>query len=158
MLEGERPAESFFDRLLRATVSTAFLAPFLLMGVGMVIVGLLALRPRRDMPELLICLLAGVALLVLVVGVIWYAAIRIPSITVERFAFDGSQLAVDLPKRGRFVGTVGPSIEIAEQRGRRGRGLRGWWLRFDKIGWIYFSKDLPNAGELVGRLRESRHS
>ncbi|MDX2036592.1 MAG: hypothetical protein SFX72_08065 [Isosphaeraceae bacterium] len=158
MLEGERPAESFFDRLLRATVSTAFLAPFLLMGVGMVIVGLLALGPRRDMPELLICLPAGLALLVLIVGVLWYVAIRIPSLTVERFAFDGAQLAIDLPKRGRFIGAVVPSIEIAEQRGRRGRGLRGWWLRFDEIGWIYLSKDFPNAGELVGLLRESRHS
>jgi hypothetical protein len=66
--------------------------PFLLMGGGMTLVGLLAVGPRKDIPELWICLPAGLALLAVFAGLSYWLWWRLPRLTVTRFAFDGSQV------------------------------------------------------------------
>jgi hypothetical protein len=155
VLTGERIPESVLDRVASMVVYLAFMSPFLLMGAGMVLVGGLALGPRKDIPELWICLPAGLSLLGVFLPILWWAAWRVPALTVTRFALDGAELVVETPARGALTRPVEALRAITEERGPRGRGLRGWWLWFEGAGWVHLTRDTPQAAALVGRLKAS---
>jgi hypothetical protein len=152
VLTGERIPDSAFDRVLRAVVYSAFMAPWLLMGAGSALVGALALGPRTDIPELWVCLPAGLALLSVFGTLLWWCVWRVPALTVMRFALDGTELVVTTPARGAVACPVGAVRGVTEERGRRGRKLCGWWVRFAGVGSVYLTVDTPQAEALVLRL------
>lgn len=69
-----------------------FASPFLLMGGGLTLVGLLAVGPRKDNPELCICLPAGLALLGTFAGLAYWMFWRFPRLNITRFAYDGAEV------------------------------------------------------------------
>ena len=120
------------------------------MGGGLVFVGLLALGPRKDVPDLWICLPAGMALLGVFFGVAIWNAWLLPRTTVTKFAFDESELVIETPARGCSTHPISDIRSIRESRGRR--RLLGWWLRFDGAGRVFLHADTPNAARLARKL------
>ncbi|QDU23469.1 hypothetical protein [Urbifossiella limnaea] len=152
MLRGERAPTPVLDRLAEAALVVSVAFPLLLMGGGMILVGLLAVGPRRkDSPELWICLPAGLAILGVFVGIGYWQWWRLPRLTVTRFAFDGAEVVIEAPARGCVTRPVGALRSLTESRGRR--GLLGWWVRFDGAGWVFLHGATPNAWQLVDQLR-----
>jgi hypothetical protein len=157
MLVGDQQPSSFAARLLSFILVRAFLTPWILMGAGSTLVGLLALGPRRaDLGELWIGLPAGLALL-LVVGVFLYSYMwRVPRLTITHFEFDGATLTCVTRRDGTVTHPAAELRSVLEERGRRGRGLLGWWLKFQHSRWLYLSRDTSNAEELVREI--GRHA
>lgn len=147
VLTGQRATTPVVERAAEALLVVAVAHPLLLMGGGMVFVGLLAIGPRKDIPELWICLPGGLALIGTFAGIAYWQWCRLPSLTVTRFAFDGSNLVIEAPARGCFTRAVGDLQAVTESRGRR--GLLGWWLRFKGVGSVFLHVATPNAGQLV---------
>lgn len=147
MLIGQRATTSAATRLVEAQLLVVFAMPFLLMGGGMVYVGLLALGPRKDIPELWICLPGGIAILGAFAGIAYWQWWRLPQLTVTRFAWDGANLVVETPARGCITRSVNALRSVTESRGRR--GLLGWWLQLDDVGPVFLHAATPNAHQLV---------
>jgi hypothetical protein len=152
VLTGERVPPTVVGRIAEAVIVVAFMSPFLGMGGGLTLLGVLALGPRKDIPELWICLPAGIALLLLCGGLLYWALWRVPRRTITRFAFDGSELVFEAPARGCVTRPIGALRSVVEERGRRGGGLRGWWLKFEGVAWVYLTRSMPNAESLVGQI------
>jgi energy-coupling factor transporter transmembrane protein EcfT len=120
-----------------------FLIPWFLMGAGSLLVGLLALGPRRaDLAELWICLPAGLALLLLVGVVLYIHFWRTPRLTISHFEFDGSTLKCVTPGNGALLRN-GVAL---------GAGCWGWWLKFENGRWVYLSRCTQNAEQLVRQV------
>ncbi len=152
MLTGERATTPVHHRVAEALAVAAHAYPFLLMGGGLTFVGLLAVGPRRkDIPELWICLPAGLALLGVFAGIGYWVWWRLPRLTVTHFAFDGSKVVVETPAYGCSVQPVSTLRSITESRGRR--GVLGWWLRFEGVGSVFLHAQTPNGCQLVEQLR-----
>src|SRR5215469_1184265 len=99
MLSGEYQPESplsLGDRILRLMILVRvgrYLLPWALMAGGLILVGILALGPRKkDIPELWICLPAGLALLATFIGLPWWLEGRSPP-WIQRFQCDGKTLS-----------------------------------------------------------------
>jgi hypothetical protein len=116
------------ERVALAVLALLFASPLLLMGGGMILVGVLALGPRRDIPDLWICLPAGFALLgALALAIaLYHALIRVPGRTVTRFCLDGYELVLVTPQLGFLTF---PSCQVRRRRACAGRKPKGWWLR-----------------------------
>jgi len=153
MLIGEKGPENIAARVAGHTMLIALLSPWFLMGAGSFLVGLMAVGPRRhDIPELWVCVPTGAALL-LVVGLIthWFFW-RLPRMTVSSFEYDGSTLVTTSPAQGTVARAIGDLRSVAEDRGRRGSRILGWWLGFEDGGRVYLSQHTSNAVELVRRI------
>jgi hypothetical protein len=118
---------------------------------GQVLTGLLAVGPRKDIPELWICLPAGLALLGVFAGLAYWLWWRLPRLTVTRFAFDGPEVVIETPARGCFTVPARALRSLSESRGRR--GLPGWWLRFEGVGAVFLHAGTPNAAQLIQELQ-----
>lgn len=121
--------------------------PFLVMGGGLILVGLLALGPRRDISELWFCLPAGLALLGAFFGVAVWNVWLLPRRTITRFAFDDFELVIETPARGCSTHPVSDIQSIRESRGRR--RVVGWWLRIEGAGSVFLLADTPNGAQLA---------
>lgn len=150
MLTGQRPTTPVSQRIVEALLLALHAYPFLLMGGAMTFVGLLAIGPRKDIPELWICLPAGLALLSVFAGQAYWQWWHLPRKTVTRFVFDGSQLFIESPAQGCFAKSIQDLGSVQESRGRR--KLLGWWLRFRDDGAVFLHAEMPNARELVQSL------
>ena len=137
----------FLVSVAETLMLAAHASPLLAMGGAMTFVGLLALGPRKDIHELWICLPAGLALLGVFIGLAYWLLWPKPRLTVVRFAYDGSGLAIEAPARGCFTSLVGDLRSVVEDRGR------GWWLKFEGIGWVYLDAATPNAMQLMQEIR-----
>jgi hypothetical protein len=151
VLTGQRAPRTFLASVVETLLLAAHVYPFLLMGGAMTLAGLLALGPRKDMRGLWVCLPAGLVLLGLFAGLAYYLTWRMPRLTVTRFAYDGSEIAIEAPARGCFMSSVEDLRSVAEAHGRS--RLLGWWLKFEGIGWVYLDAATPNAAELVQEIR-----
>jgi len=138
------------ERVAEALMLALHAYPFLLMGGGMTFVGLLAVGPRKDIPELWICLPAGLALLGVFAGLSYWLCWRLPRLTVARFAFYGSEVVIESLARGCFSVPTSALRSVTDFRGRR--GLLGWWLRFTGIGSVFLHAATPNAWQLIQEL------
>jgi hypothetical protein len=153
MLVGDEQPGTFTGRAAESVVVLLFLVPWFLMGVGSALVGVLALGPRRtDLGDLWNCLPAGIALLLLVGGVLYVFFLRMPRLTISHFEFDGSTLTYVTQRDGTVSSPVSELRSVIEERGRRGRGLRGWRLRFQNSRWVYLDRYTANAEELIRRI------
>jgi hypothetical protein len=153
MLIGENAPSTIAERVVGPALIVAFLTPWFLMGAGMLFVGLLALGPRQgDIPDLWICLPGGVALLLVVGLILFWVFWRMPRQTISYFEFDGGTLTLVTRMYGRVTRPADELREVVEERGRRGRGLRGWWLRFRQDGWVFLRLSTSNAKELVQQI------
>lgn len=144
--------------MLSLVLFQVFTAPWLLVGGGMIVVGILALGPRKDIAELWICLPGGLAMLGLLAAAIYYAFVWLPALTICRFSFDGQKLVLATPKYCHISTTIGDLRSLTEARNRRsgtGRKLKGWWLRLDSVGLVYLSRQTENAELLVSQLRSA---
>jgi hypothetical protein len=150
LLSGERTPNTILDRVSDAAVLLMYASPFPMMGGAMTWVGLLAIGPRKDIRELWICLPGGLALLGFFGALVYWIAWRIPRLTVTRFAYDGVQLALEVPARGRFARTADELQTVVEKRSRH--RLLGWWLKFEGSGAVFLNAETPNAAELVQLL------
>jgi hypothetical protein len=121
------------------------------MGGGLTFVGLLAIGPRKDIPELWICLPAGLALLAVFAGISYWLWWRLPRLTISRFAFDGAGLVIETLAHGCSVHPLGALLSVTESRSRR-RSL-GWWLKFEGVGSVFLHALTPNGRQLVKQLR-----
>jgi hypothetical protein len=157
MLTGQQVPATTIGRLIHAVIYMVFFSPFLLIGGGMLLVGVLALGPRKDFAELWICLPAGLALLGFIGYFIYQEFWRVPSLTVTRFAFNGDELELAMRARRMVIRPADVVCEITEQRGVRGRGLLGWWLRLDGSGRVYLDRSTSNAEALIDQLRPIVH-
>jgi energy-coupling factor transporter transmembrane protein EcfT len=126
MLVGDEKPATLAGRMCEYVIVFVFLIPWFLMGAGSLLVGLLALGPRRaDLAELWICLPAGLALLLLVGVVLYIHFWRTPRLTISHFEFDGSTLKCVTPGNGALSHAVSELRSVVEERGRLGRGLLG---------------------------------
>src|SRR4051812_6012435 len=90
MLIGEKQPEAIAGRAAGSVLLALFLTPWLLLGAGCCLVGLMALGPRRDdIPELWVCLPAGVVLLLVAGLMLYWVLWRWPRLTIARFELDG---------------------------------------------------------------------
>jgi hypothetical protein len=151
VLTGQRAPRTFIERVVVTLMLAAHAYPLLLMGGAMTFAGLLALGPRKDIRELWICLPAGLALLGVFLGLAYWLSWRKPRLTITRFAYDGSEVAIEAPARGCFMSLVGDLRSVVEEHGRH--GLLGWWLKFEGIGWVYLDAATPNAMQLMQEIR-----
>lgn len=153
MIAGELPPGSRVSSVGGASIVVAFLTPWLIMGGGLTLVGVLAIGPRRtDAAELWICLPAGVALLAGVGFMAYWHFWRVPRQTIAKFEFDGAVLSYHNHRDGAVTLRVAELRSFIEQRGRRSYRLRGWWLKIDGRGWVYLDRYTSNAEELVRQL------
>ncbi len=127
MLTGEKPTENRWQALARVLLIRAVFSPMTLMGVGLTWVGTLSLGPRKDIPELWICLPAGLILLLVIQGIVWWATISLPRKTIVRFALDGEDLAFETKAHGAFNCLVGDIERVMPARNRKGK-VTGWWI------------------------------
>ena len=156
MLTGERAKIPAIQRLAEVVTVAAFASPFLMMGGGLTFVGLLALGPRKDLPELWVCLPAGLALLGVFAGMSYRLGWRLPRLTVTRFQFDGTKLVIETPARGCVTLPAHAVLSVSEYRVRRrwrGRRLLGWWIRLADVGPVFLDVATSNAGQLVEQLK-----
>jgi hypothetical protein len=155
MLTGEVGPWTTGERVALAVLALLFASPLLLMGGGMILVSVLALGPRRDIPELWICLPAGFALLGAFAIALYHALIGVPGRTVTRFCLDGYELVLVTPQLGCFTFPICEVRSVCGVHSRRacaGRKPKGWWLRLEHFGWVYLASHTPNAGLLISRL------
>jgi hypothetical protein len=131
------------------------LIPWFAIGGGLILVGLMALGPRRkDFPELWICLPAGLALLAVFIGVPLWLWRKLP-IWVQHFEYDGHVLsytvAAGRPVESRSV------ADIVEMSGfyQRGRGLVGYRIKFREEKAIIVSRQVANADQLYAALQQA---
>jgi hypothetical protein len=159
MLEGEYlpdPPPSPAGRVLRGILLVRIgllLLPWALMCCGLILVGAMALGPiKKDIPELWICLPAGLALLGALVGVPLWLWWRSPP-WVWYFAHDGALLFYRAG-RGREVRSR-PLAEISEVAGYtvRGQGVIGYRITFRDGGSVILSRRVTGADELAEELR-----
>jgi hypothetical protein len=130
-----------------------FLAPWFLMGAGMIAVGVRALADPRDFGDLWICLPPGVLLSGLVCYAVYSHFWRVPRRTVASFELEGGTFTYRTPQDGLQFRAMDDVRSIVEARGVRGRGLLGWWITFRSRGWVFLSSGTTNAADLVGQLR-----
>ncbi len=155
MISGELQPLPWNRRVINDILFAAFLLPWLLMGGGSTLVGALAVGPRRGddlFSGLRICLPAGLALLA---GVGWMAYSHfwsVPRRTVQAFEFANGILSLQTP-RGSASVSAKDLLSLSEQRGVRGHGLLGWWLRFHRHHPVYLPRAIDRGAELVERLR-----
>jgi hypothetical protein len=72
--------------------------------------------------------------------------------TISHFELDGSMLTYITQRDGTVSSAVSELRSIVEERGRLGRGLRGWWLKFQNNRWVYLCRHTANADELIQRI------
>ncbi len=152
MIIGEQQPESLAGRLAGSILVVAFVTPWLLIGGGLALVGLLAIGPRKgDISELWLGLPAGGALFSLFVWVLYMHFWRLPRLTISRFEFDGATLAFVTRMYGAVTRPVGELRSVVEDFRRRS-GLKGWWLKFQNSGWVYLSRNTSNGEELIRQI------
>lgn len=152
MLIGQRSTNAVLEGVAMTLLLAVAAFPFLLMGGMMTLVGLLALGPRRrDIPELWICLPAGLALLGVFAGVGYWLIWGLPRRTITRFAFDGVEMVLVVPAHGCITRPIAALRSVTESHGRR--RLLGWWLRFDGARAVFLCVATPNAPQLVDNLK-----
>lgn len=153
-LSGQFPPATRSERIqgwLGGVVIFVFLLPWIAIAVGCILVGIGSIF--RGDTTLLICLPAGLALLILPTVLLylerrWYP--RISSFTV-----DGSQLVYCLAGQSNLTYKELADVRwISHQRSRAGK-TRGFRVKFRDGSGIYFCRSLPNADAFAQLLRES---
>lgn len=158
MLQGERDPDNDLTDSVQSLLLILFLSPWLLMGVGLFVVGFLAMGPRKnDLNELWICLPAGLMLLLLVGAVFYWVSYRWPRMKILKFDVDGTTLNFQTKSHGDVSQSITDLSAIQEQRNRRGFALVGWWLRFQQPGWVFLETQTTNARELIAMLGPAVH-
>lgn len=118
MLIGDERPDNSAGRMSMSILFLVFLTPWILMGVGSAVVGLLALGPRKeDLAELWICLPAGAAVLLLVGAVLYSFFWRTPRLTVLHFELDGSTLTYVTRRNGVESCAISEFRSVVEERG-----------------------------------------
>lgn len=146
------PGNRFFRLLIWGRLGL-YLLPWVLMSGGLILVGILALGPRRnDIPELWICLPAGLALATTLAGVPLWFWWRSPA-WIQRFEYDGRIFSYAFnagqPSRNRSLQEV---ASISEYH-RRKQGLLGYRITFRDGTCILLSRQVTNADQLYAALR-----
>lgn len=153
MITGEKQQETCWERIAKALLMRAMLSPLTLMGAGLTFVGVLSLGPRKDIPELWICLPAGLVLLLVLQGILWWASIWLPRHTILRFVLEGADLTLQTRAHGSFTCSLEDMKEISATRNRRGQ-IRGWWIHCPVQGWVFMDSQTPNSKTLLDKLTE----
>jgi hypothetical protein len=161
MLTGEyqpEPPLSSGKRLLKVLFLVRlglFLLPWALMSGGLILVGALALGPRKkDSPELWICLPAGLALLAVFFGFPLWLWRRLPR-WVQRFEYDGGVLSYAFHAGRPLVSRPVENItEVATYYLRR-QGLAGYRITFRDRSSILLSERVTHADELYAALKQA---
>jgi hypothetical protein len=152
--EGPLSLAARIVRLLIFVRLGLYLLPWAVMSGGLILVGLLALGPRKDIPELWICLPAGLALSAVLIGLPLWLWRRTPP-GIHRFEYDGSRLAYTVDAGGLAQSRpVGDIATVCEWRSRR-RGLLGYRIIFRDGGSVILSRQVKNADELSAALKRS---
>ena len=151
MLTGERPTETRWQILARVLLIRAVFSPLTLMGAGLTWVGVLSLGPRKDIPELWICLPAGLILLLVIQGIVWWATIWLPRRTIVRFALDGRDLAFETKGHGAFHCPVGEIEKVMQARNRKGK-VTGWWIYPKGRATIFLDAETIHCRLLLDQL------
>jgi hypothetical protein len=146
------------EQLLRLTVLARlglYLLPWACMSGGMILVGALALGPRKgDIGGLWICLPAGLALLTALVGFPLWLWRRSPP-WVRRFEYDGELLTVATrPGRPAETRPVGDVAAVSEHYRRR-QGLVGYRVTFRDGRSVILSLRVTNAYLLYVMLKQA---
>jgi hypothetical protein len=160
VISGEYPPESplsLGDRILRLMILARlglYLLPWALMSGGLILVGILALGPRqKDIPELWICLPAGLALLAALLGVPLWLWRRSPP-WIQRFEYDGEVLAYTLEAERAIESH--PVRDIAAVGDYRcGRGLVGYRITFRDGTSVILGRRVRHADQLRAALKEA---
>jgi hypothetical protein len=156
MLTGEKPPETRWQRMAKALLIRAIISPLTLMGAGLTWVGALSLGPRKDISELWICLPAGLALLLVLQGILWWATIWLPRHTILRFVLEGDDLALETRAHGAFVWSLKDIDKISVSRNRRGQ-VTGYWIRWRKKGQAFLEANMPDANELLRSINSIKN-
>lgn len=157
MLTGERPTETRWQILARVLLIRAAFSPLTLMGAGLTWVGVLSLGPRKDIPELWICLPAGLILLLVIQGIVWWATVSLPRRTVLRFVQDGKDLAFETKAHGSFICSIRYIGEVTEARSRNGR-VSGWWIHIKSRGVVFLDAKTTHCRVLLNQLSSSANA
>lgn len=152
-LEGVIPLRPFSERILGYVVTvlvlTVILTPWLLISVGCIFVGCLAWA--RDEPGLLVCLPAGVSLLIAFPLLFWLQRVWYPPIC--SFAFDGTQLQFAFDELGKFeTRLVSEIATVYKAKKPKRRRVRGYIVTFRDRKSIFVSRALNNADSLYAAL------
>lgn len=153
MLTGQQQPVPLWAHLVHGIIHLAFFLPWILIGAGLLLVGLLAIGPRQDIAELWIGIPAGLALLAFIGCFLYQEFWRVPSLTVKRFTLEADKLELQTSAHGIINQSTEKICEIREERGRLGRGLLGWWIRFENQELVYLDRSMPSAGCLMGKLK-----
>ena len=140
---------------LAYVLAAALLLPWVLMGVGLIMVGSLAIS--RGQQELIICLPAGVALLA-GVPLITYLKYRWHP-TVQRFQYDGTTLQFLINRQTEYQSQLATEVSAIYRRKRpKGRRVTGHEIYFRDGTKIYLPCWLSNADLLVSHLTDVMES
>ena len=161
MLSGEyqpesplSPGERFLRLMILARLGL-YLLPWALMAGGLMLVGILALGPRKkDIPELWICLPAGLALLAAFIALPLWLRRRSPP-WIQRFEYDGEILTYALDA-GRPVERhpAGDIVAVSDYY-RRGQGLVGYQITFRDGTRVILSRRVTRADQLYASLKQA---
>jgi hypothetical protein len=134
-------------------VLVLILVPWLVLAAGGVLAGARGIANpglvRWPVPMLVGGALTGA----LAIGLVSYVAWFLPRRTIDRFECDRASLTCETPGLGSLTVRCDQVSGLRIQTGRRGRGTQGWWLRLDTGQRLYLPAGMPNAEELVWRLR-----
>jgi len=91
----------------KANDQSRFFPAETLKGADLTWVGVLSLGPRKGIPELWICLPAGLILLLVIQGIVWWATIWLPRHTIVHFALRVEDLGLETKVHGTFFAQLG---------------------------------------------------
>lgn len=132
-------------------LAAALLLPWVLLGVGLIIAGSLAIS--RGQQELIVCLPAGVALLA-GIPLITYLKYRWHP-TVQRFKYDGTTLQLLLNRQTEYQSQLATDVTAIYRRKRpKGRRVSGHDIYFRDGAKIFLPRWLSNADLLVSHLTD----
>jgi hypothetical protein len=161
MLSGEYQPESplsLGDRILRLMILVRlglYLLPWALMSGGLILVGILALGPRKkDIPELWICLPAGLALFAAFLGLPLWLWRRSPP-WIQRFEYDGEILTYALDAGRPVESHPVEDIAAVSDYYRRRQGLVGCQITFRDGTSVILSRRVTHADQLYAALKQA---
>lgn len=132
-----------------SVLATAVLIPWLLIGIGCVIVGCLA--ASRNETTLIVCLPAGLAILI-ALPLLYYLQLRWNP-WIRRFHFDGEIFKYAFSDSDNFQSrSLADMLKIYKAKKPRRRRIHGYILTFRDRSSIYISRSLTNADTLYAEL------